>query len=66
VQKNNSADPTILKMALEGIGEVETVVGTIYFGGRETYEIDHQIIHPWYICTIKDGKEKLVKQIRLK
>jgi branched-chain amino acid transport system substrate-binding protein len=62
IQKNNSADPTVLKNAFEKLGKFETIAGTMYFGGKEIYGIDHQIMGPIWICVIKDGKEKILEK----
>jgi branched-chain amino acid transport system substrate-binding protein len=62
IHKNNSADPTVLKNAFEKLGKFETIAGTMYFGGKEIYGIDHQIMGPIWICVIKDGKEKILEK----
>ncbi len=62
IHKNDSADPTVLKNAFEKLGKFETIVGTMYFGGKEIYGIDHQIMGPIWICVIKDGKEKILEK----
>ena len=62
IHKNNSADPTVLKNAFEKLGKFEAIVGTMYFGGKEIYGIDHQIMGPIWICVIKDGKEKILEK----
>jgi branched-chain amino acid transport system substrate-binding protein len=62
IHKNNSADPTVLKNAFEKLGKFETIAGTMYFGGKEIYGIDHQIMGPIWICVIKEGKEKILEK----
>lgn len=62
IQKNNSADPTVLKNAFEKLGKFETIAGPMYFGGKEIYGIDHQIMGPIWICVIKEGKEKILEK----
>jgi len=63
IQKNNSADSTVLKKAFENLRKFEFLVGTMHFGGKEVYGIDHQIMGPIWICVIKNGKEEILEKI---
>lgn len=51
-----------LKKAAENLGEVETVLGKVHFGGKDFYGIDHQLLPSWYMLMIKDGKESIEKK----
>lgn len=63
IQKNSSADPTVLKKAFENLGKFETLVGTMHFGGKELYGIDHQIMGPIWIGVIKNGKGEILEKV---
>jgi len=63
MEREGTTDPTDLKKALENMGEFENISGTMHFGGKEVYGIDHQILGPLIICTVENGKEKVLEKV---
>lgn len=63
IQEKNSADPTVIKKAMENLGEFEGITGKSYFYGKEIYGADRQCMAPIWICVLEDGQEKIVKKI---
>ena len=57
IKKADSLDPDKIVEALENLGKFETIWGKgCYFGGKELYGIDHQLIRPFQISQIRNGK----------
>jgi len=63
IQEKNSADPTVVKKAMENLGEFEGITGKSYFYGKEIYGADRQCMAPVWICVLEDGQEKIVSKI---
>ena len=63
VQKTGSTDSTVLKNALEKAGNFEGTLGRTYFAGKETYGVDRQIMFPFWIFVVRDGKENPLELI---
>jgi branched-chain amino acid transport system substrate-binding protein len=66
IEKANTLDTEKLKAALEKTDGYETMFGPIRWTGVETYGIRHQILTPFYISEVKNGKivtyDKIIPQ----
>jgi branched-chain amino acid transport system substrate-binding protein len=62
IEQAQSLDPHKIADALRK-GEFETVVGKAWFGGKEFYGINNQILWNMTVATIKDGEPVLVDTV---
>ena len=58
-----TTDTVAIKKALDSLGVFETINGKGYFGGKETYGIDRQLIMPVFVKKAMGGKEITVETI---
>lgn len=56
IEKANSLDTETVRMALLKTAGYETMFGPIRWTGEKTYGINQQIMTPFYISQVKDGK----------
>lgn len=56
-------DTVAIQKALDGLGIFNTINGKSYFGGKETYGVDRQLIMPVFVKKVAGGKEFTVKTI---
>lgn len=64
IQRAGKVDDTkAIKEALESIKSHEGVSGTVRWGGKETYGINHQLMTPVYIGEVIDEKPTIIKKI---
>lgn len=66
MEKEKTTDPSKIKMALEKMDSWEGCHGKLFFGGKEIYGIDHQVMGSMFISTVKDGKEKILDLVSYK
>ncbi|NQU15827.1 MAG: hypothetical protein HQ561_16855 [Desulfobacteraceae bacterium] len=56
IEKANSLDTETVRMALLKTDGYKTMFGPIRWTGEKTYGIKQQIMTPFYISQVKDGK----------
>lgn len=63
IEQENSLDTDKIRIALENSDGYEGLLGPIKWTGKEKYGIRHQILLPFYINQIKNGKINLIGKV---
>ena len=63
IEHAQSLDPTVVKNAFEKMTKFETLTGPGKLGGAKTFGINHDVINPFPIIRIMDGKVEHIRFI---
>lgn len=58
IEKANSLNTDEVRVAIENLGEIDTITGKGHWGGKEFYGISHQLMWPLVVSQVQ--KRKLV------